>query len=240
MEEILDLKKLSQTDLNSLIQFLTQFVTEDRKLKFNSVLSNRLKNITVVLEDVFQSHNTSAILRTCDLLGVQKIHFIENKNRYKISGEVALGSEQWLSIERHPYDEENNNTNSCLNTLKNSGFKIVATSPHKNGFTPYNLPIDAPIALVLGTEKNGISEEVKSCADYFLQIPMYGFTESFNVSVSAGVCLYPICERIRDSGIDFGFKELEKLQIEINWLLSSIPKSNLLLKEFKKNNKFVN
>ena len=233
MEKNRMIENFSLTEINALLDFLIPFITEERKNKFDSVIHNRLKSVNVVLEDVYQSHNTSAILRTCDLVGIQDIHFIENKNHYKIAEDVALGASQWLSIKRH------SSTEQCLADLKKKGYKIVATSPHESGFTPLNLPIDYPITIVLGTEKNGISPIVKHHADYFLKIPMYGFTESYNVSVSAGICLHQLTERMRLSNTEFSFGDLEKKKIYVNWLLESIPKSEILVKEFKKNNKFA-
>lgn len=221
---------MSEQHIHDLIPYLEGFITDKRKHRLQQVLSQRSGHMRIVLENVFQAHNTSAVLRSCDCFGVQHVHFIENNNALKISEDVALGSSNWLSIHRHKTAE--NNTQEALSTLKKEGYRIVATSPHKNDFTLNELPVEQKFALVFGTELEGISEEVVKAADAFVRIPMYGFTESFNISVSAAICMYELSRRIRETVPDYQLSEEEKTSVYFEWLKNTVQKSDALIQDF--------
>src|SRR4051812_16196545 len=159
-----------------LTEYLLTFVSEKRKQRFDEVLKNRTGHLRIVLENIFQAHNASAVLRSCEAFGIQYVHFIENRNRMRISDDVAMGSSNWLTVKRH--NEQDNNTRQALQELKDQGYRIVVTTPHKNDVTIDKLPVDKKLALVFGTELDGVSEEVMSMADEYVKIPMLGFTES--------------------------------------------------------------
>lgn len=216
-----------------LIAYLSQFLSETRKARFDQVIEQRSNYLRIVLEDVYQAHNASAVLRSCDGFGIQYVDFIENRNTYKVSEDVAMGAGNWLSIKRHN-TEGANNTLNCLTGLKQQGYTIVATTPHKDDFDIYDLPVDNKIALVFGTEIDGITPEVKKMADRFVKIPMYGFTESFNISVCAALCMYELTKRIREQNIKFQLGEEEKTDVYLDWLKTSISKSNLIVDEYYK------
>ncbi|MFO0322718.1 MAG: TrmH family RNA methyltransferase [Bacteroidota bacterium] len=213
-----------------LTNYLEGFVSSRRRERLKEVLDERTNHLTIVLEDVYQSHNFSAVLRSADIFGIQHIHFIENRNKYKISEDVSMGSTQWLSL--HRYQKFENNTIECLNQLKNKGYRIVATTPHEKSVTINRLPIEKPLALIFGTELTGISEDVKNMADEFVSIPMYGFTESFNISVSAALCMHELSTKIRAQLKNYQLSEAEKKEIYLNWLKVSIKKDELVIKEF--------
>ncbi len=213
-----------------LSEYLSTFISDKRKARLHEVLAQRSGHLRIVLENVYQAHNASAVMRSCDCFGIQYVHYIEHSNRLKISDDVAMGSSNWLSIQRH--SESENNTLEALTLLKQKGYKIVATTPHKNDCTIDKLPVDEKIALVFGTEIEGISEEVFKHADSFVKIPMYGFTESFNISVSAALCMYELTKRIRETVPDYLLTEQEKLDIFFDWLCSSIDKSEALIKNY--------
>jgi tRNA (guanosine-2'-O-)-methyltransferase len=219
-------------DNEELINYLEGFISENRKQRFEEVLQNRTNHLCIVLENIFQAHNASAVLRSCDCFGVQRVHFIENKNSMRISDEVAMGSSSWLNIQRHKADESSHNTKDTLNELKKQGYRIVVTSPHKNGYTPSNLPLDQKIALVFGTEQEGLTEEALACADDFLTVPMFGFTESFNISVCAALCMYDITARIRATVKDWKIEEPERSEIRLSWLKASIDHSEAIIKDY--------
>jgi tRNA (guanosine-2'-O-)-methyltransferase len=221
------MKHVSQKEL---IAHLKNFISEKRAQRFDEVIAQRTDHIRVVLENIYQAHNASAVLRSCDCFGIQNVHFIENKNTMKLSDDVAMGSSNWLSIHRHKTE----NTTSTLQALKNEGYKIVATTPHAKSFTIDNLPIDNKLALVFGTEIEGISADVEAVADYFVKIPMYGFTESFNISVSAALFLYELNKRLRKSEINFLMDESQKEEIYFNWLKRSIEKSEGIIERYLK------
>lgn len=216
-----------------LIEYLKQFVSEDRLSRFDEILDERTRHITVVLEDIYQAHNASAVLRSCDCFGIQDVHFIESKNRYKISTDVDMGASQWLTINRKE-SPEGKNTISYLNELKSKGYKIVATTPHEKDCTLDQLDITQKTALVFGTEIDGITDAVREAADEFVRIPMYGFTESFNISVSAALCLYELSTRMRSNkDIQYKLSDEEREELWLKWLGNSIKKCDLIIKDWE-------
>lgn len=221
---------MEQAQKIELINYLTGFISDSRKKRFDEVISQRTDHLRIVLEDVYQGHNASAILRSCDCFGVQNIHYIEKRNNIKISADVDMGSSKWLNIHKHRGTE--NNTLNAITELKSKGYRIVATTPHKNDCTIDKLPVDKKLALVFGTEIEGISDTVFEHADEFVKIPMYGFTESFNVSVCAALCMYELTTRIRESVNNYLLTEDEKIDIYFDWLVNSIDSSVGLIENF--------
>jgi tRNA (guanosine-2'-O-)-methyltransferase len=213
-----------------LLDYLETMITEQRKEKFGEVLRNRTRFITIVLEDIFQPHNASAVLRTCDCFGIQDVHIIENRNRYEVNPDVALGSSKWLTL--HKYNKAENNTAECLSRLKEEGYRIIATTPHKDDFTPQTLPIGSKFALVFGTELEGLTETAISMADGFVRIPMFGFTESLNISVSAAILLYALTGRVREQVTGWQMAGGETLDVRLAWALNSIRRSGIIASEF--------
>lgn len=198
------------------LDFLYQFITDDRKERFEQVLQNRTRHLTVVLEDIFQPHNASAVLRSCDLTGVQDVHIIENNFMFDINPDVVMGSTKWLDI--HRYNEEEFNTPAVIEQLKSKGYQIVATCPHRDDYTPETLPLDRPVALFFGTEKTGLTDYVLDHADQYVRIPMVGFTESFNISVSAALLVYTLTRRLREqTDLDWHLSEEEKNEVRLEW-----------------------
>ncbi len=196
--------------------YLEGFITENRKLKFNKVLENRTKHFCIAVEDVYQLHNTSAVMRSCEVFGIQNLHMIEQKFSKTIDKEIALGAEKWVDIYRHT------STENCLESLKKQGYQIVATSPHADAHTLDNFDITKPSAIFFGTEKNGLSQEIMDQADAFIKIPMYGFTESLNISVSAALVINSITNKLRTSALDWKLSEEDLLAKKIDWMRKSI------------------
>ncbi len=218
-----------------LYDFIAQFITDEKKIKFQRILEMRTKHLTVIIEDVYQSQNASAVLRTCDCFGIQDVHIIENKNEFNFCKDVELGSSKWLNIKR--YNQHEHNTLVAFENLRRKGYRIVATSPHKNDQEMEALPVDRKLALVFGTELNGLSQIAMDNADEFVKIPMHGFTESFNISVSAGIFLANLSARIRKSEINWKLTEEEKVEVILNWAMSVVKNPEYLVKEFLKKNK---
>jgi len=220
------IENLNATQKQALLEYLKTFVSDERLKRFDEVLAERISHMHIVLEDIYQEHNASAVLRSVDCFGIQNVHFIETRNFYKVSDDVALGASQWLNIHRHK------NTKETLSELKSQGFKIVATTPHKNDKTIYDFDVTQKFALVFGTEKEGISQDIFDMADEFVKIPMYGFTESFNISVCAAMCMNEFSNKIRKEIINPYLAEEEKQTIYIEWLKKSIKKCDLIIKDF--------
>jgi tRNA (guanosine-2'-O-)-methyltransferase len=213
-----------------LLEYLETMITDNRKEKFSEILLNRTRFITIVLEDIFQPHNASAVLRTCDCFGIQDVHIIENRNRYEVNPDVALGSSKWLSLFK--YNQAENNTATCLDRLKEQGYRIIATTPHTDDFTPQTLPIDSKFALVFGTELEGLSETVTGMADSFIRIPMVGFTESLNISVSAAIFLHALTGRLRQRDTGWQLTEQELLDVRLEWAMNTIKRPGIVASEF--------
>ncbi len=217
---------------NKLYEFLFSLLTEERKTLFEKVIDNRTKHLTIVLENIYQPHNASAVLRSCDLTGVQDIHIIENNNEYTPNPEVAMGSAKWLNL--YKYQHKTDNTLKTINFLKQKGYKIIATTPHKESFSPSELPIDEKTALLFGTELTGLSDVALENADEFVKIPQFGFTESYNISVSVALMLYTLVNRLHASNINWKLSEEEKYIIKFEWARRSIKRSEIIEKDFLK------
>jgi tRNA (guanosine-2'-O-)-methyltransferase len=214
-----------------LYNFLSPHITEKRLSLFNRIIENRTKYLTVVLEDIFQPQNASAVLRSCDCFGIQDVHIIENRNEFEVDTEVSLGSSKWLSLNK--YNQEENNSLAAIKRLKKDGYRIVATTPHLNDqeLPDFDLSL-GKTALVFGTELQGISDTILNEADEFLKIPMFGFTESFNISVSAAIVLHHLTDKLRRSEIDWKLTEEEKIEKKIEWIRSTLKKSELIETRF--------
>jgi len=216
---------------NRFIAFLGQYVTENKKRKFEEVLKQRTRHITVVLEDVFQPQNVSAVVRSCDCFGIQDLHVIENQNKYKLNPRVVMGAAKWINIRK--YNASDFNTPDCYRYLRQKGYKIYATNPGKS-----NLDLDKfevgedKIALVFGTELTGLSDYALEHADGQLKIPMYGFTESLNISASAAMSMYDLVHKLRKSSINWELTEEDKREVRLDWYRKLIKGVDILYKEF--------
>jgi tRNA (guanosine-2'-O-)-methyltransferase len=213
-----------------LVEYLSGFATENRLKRFEDVLQHRTRHLTVVLEDIYQPHNAAAVLRSCDCFGIQDVHVIENQNKFEANPDVELGSAKWITMHKH--NQKENNTADCIASLKKNGYRIVVTSPHKNDCTIQELDITQKTALFFGTEMRGATPVAFEQADAFVKIPMVGFTESLNISVSAAVTLYTLSTRLKASSVNWRLSQQEELDIRLQWLKNSIPKAELLEKEF--------
>lgn len=194
---------------------LSAFVSDNKRALFDRLAPQRTRHITVVLEDIYQAHNASAVVRTADLLGIQDMHIIENRNKYTVNPDVTLGSSKWVDM--HRYREATGNTLRCVRKLKEQGYRIVVTSPHAPEVTPATIALDRPMAFCFGTELTGASEELIANADMQLRIPMYGFTESYNISVSAAIVLYTVMERLRNSTVPWQLPHEQLLDLKLAW-----------------------
>lgn len=209
-----------------LLEYLENFLTDRRKDLFEKVIANRTNFFTVATQDVYQLHNTSAVIRSCDVFGIQNIHVVEEVNLKKIDREIAMGAQKWVDINRYTSTEQ------CISGLRKHGYKIVATSPHR-GTLLQDFDISQPAAFFFGTETKGLSEEVLEEADEFLQIPMVGFTESLNISVSAAIILQDVTARLRRSGLQWQLSKEEQLTKKIDWAKKNLKNSAEILERFK-------
>jgi len=203
-----------------LLTYLEGYLTEKRKTLFQKVLNDRTRHFTIVLEDIFQQHNASAVVRTCDIFGIQDLHVIENKYVNKVSRHVAKGSQKWLTF--HRYRKDTNNTEACITSLKEKGYQIIATTPHNDSCVLQDFDITKKSAFVFGVEKEGVSNEIMQQADGYLKIPMVGFTESLNISVAAAIILQDVSSKLRSSDILWKLSKQEKDTLYLEWVEKTI------------------
>lgn len=222
--------KLTYEQKTGLYDFLAGFITDNRKQRFDEIAAFRTRHLTVVLEDIYQSHNASAVLRSCDCFGIQDVHIIENANTYNVNPDVALGSSKWLPLFK--YNQKENNTTDCISYLKKKGYTVLAALPHNNDSLIDNVDISKKTAIMFGTEKNGLTEEAINSADGFVKIPMYGFTESFNISVSVAIALYSLSQRLRNSNIHWQLDKNEIIDMKIEWVKNTIQDAISLEKKY--------
>lgn len=217
-----------------LLTYLSGYLTPQRQDLFNKVLEMRTRYLTVVLEDIYQPQNASAVLRTCDCFGLQDVHIIENRNTFEVNREVSLGSSKWLSLKK--YNEKEQNSLQAIKYLKAQGYRIVATTPHTNDQQLHDFDVSkGKAALVFGSELPGITNRIMNEADEFLKIPMYGFTESFNISVSAAIILHHLTLKMRqDERINWQLSDTEKDEIKLEWIRKTIKRSELIEQRFLK------
>ena len=198
------------------LEFLENILTDNRKERFLNVLKNRTNHFTIAVEDIFQMHNTSAVMRSCEVFGIQELNVIEQRYGKSIDKEIAMGAQKWVDI--NAFDS----ISGCVDSLKAKGYQIIATTPHENDCLMDDFDISKPSALFFGTERDGLSEEILQKADGFLKIPMVGFTESLNISVSAAIIIQNLMNRLRNSDINWQLSEEDILEKRLQWARSSI------------------
>src|SRR5690554_6917931 len=213
-----------------LLQALYQIITPEKVEKFERIAAERTRYITIAVENIFQEHNASAVIRSCDCFGIQDVHIIEKNNRFTLNRDIALGAGQWIN--HYHYTDPLFPTSKCIQELKNQGYKIAATTPHTDAFTINDVPIDRPLAILFGTEQTGLSEKALEMADYYVKIPMVGFTESFNISVSAALTINAIRTRLEQQN-DFEWKlnKEEQTTLKIEWCKRIIKNPDLVIKD---------
>lgn len=208
---------------------LVPFMSAERMHRFEQVLEERTRHMTVVLENVFQSRNASAVMRSCDGFGLQDVHLIEDINPWVPNRGVSKGTNAWLTL--HRYRSSADPTAACLERLQRHGYKIAVTSPHVDGYDVTDLPIDSPVALVMGTEWEGVSDRMLKAADMHVAIPMHGFAESLNISVAAAVAIHEMNRRLRERPKDsWCLSDAEKRELRTKWAMASVRNATGILK----------
>lgn len=216
-----------------ILEYLENFISQERKQRFLDVLEVSTKYLTVAIEDVFQLHNTSAVIRSCESFGIQEAHVMEGRHGKRLDKDIAMGAQQWVDLRRY------RRTTDCIDTLKKQGYRIIATTPHDDSCLLNDFEIKGKTALFFGTEREGLSEQVMDSSDGFLKIPMVGFTESLNISVSAAILLQTLATKLRKTDLPWPLTETEKLEKRLDWTKKSIKSiDEILVRYNNKNNKF--
>jgi tRNA (guanosine-2'-O-)-methyltransferase len=214
-----------------LLEHLETFLSENRLKRFQHVLSGRTKHFTVATEDVYQLHNTSAVIRSCDVFGIQEVTIVEEKNSKRIDREIAMGAQKWVDLNRH------NTVKDALKSLKNEGYQIIATTPHTNDCELHDFDVTKKACFFFGRETEGLSQEVLDQADGFLKIPMVGFTESLNISVSAAIILQHVTTKLKKTDVNWQLTENETLEKRLDWCTKTIKSHEEIIERYYENNK---
>lgn len=209
-----------------LLAHLESFLTDKRRQRFDEVLSQRTKHFTVATEDVYQLHNTSAVMRSCEVFGIQELNVIEERNTKKIDREIALGAQKWVDLKRYK------SVKNCITELRKNGYQIVATTPHLNNALLADFDVTQKSCIFFGRETEGLSNEVMEEADQFIKIPMVGFTESLNISVSAAIILQHLTSKLRQTDIIWNLTQEEKNQKKMDWIKKTIHSFDEIVERF--------
>ena len=209
-----------------LLEHLETYLTDTRRAKFNKVLSQRTKHFTVATEDVYQLHNTSAVIRSCDVFGIQEVNIVEERNSKRIDREIAMGAQKWVDLNRY------HTVKDCINDLKAKGYQIVATTPHANDCDLHDFDVTKKSCFFFGRETEGLSEDVLNAADCYLKIPMAGFTESLNISVSAAIILQHVTTKLKQTNINWQLTEAEILEKRLDWVRKTIKSYDTIVKHY--------
>jgi tRNA (guanosine-2'-O-)-methyltransferase len=215
----------------TLVEYFTQYVTAQRRARIDEVLQLRTRHLTIVLEDIYQPHNASAVLRSCDCFGLQDVHIIENRNAYRVSPDVDMGASKWLTLHRYNQTDADN-TERCVAALRTRGYRLLAASPHAEAANIADAELTSKTAVLFGTEELGLTPAATGAADGSVHVPMYGFTESFNISVCAALILSRLTQQLRDSGVEWELSNEEKQELRLIWLKQSIRRADELEKQF--------
>lgn len=209
-----------------LMHHLESYLTERRRERFINVLSQRTKHFTVAIEDVYQLHNTSAVIRSCDVFGIQELQVIEEQNSKRIDREIAMGAQKWVDVHRYETG------NACIDAMRAKGYRIIATTPHEDNCDLESFQIGQPACFFFGRETIGLSENILDQADEFLKIPMVGFTESLNVSVSAAIILQRLTYRLKQSDVNWQLTDDEIHEKRIDWCKKTIKSIDSVLSRY--------
>ena len=209
---------LSEEHINRL-NYLVEFLTTDRRHRLQEVVVRRTRHLTVVMEDLWDVHNISAVLRSCDAFGLQDAHVVQSYNKFSTTHKITRGADKWLTL--HPHTQAEPHA-ACISQLRASGYQIVATTLDPSAHTPATLPLEKPTAIVFGNEHSGVSQMMFDEADTTLTIPMYGFSESLNISAAAAICLSSLSDRLREETDQWKVSHKEISDLYFEWVRKSI------------------
>lgn len=187
---------------------MRQFKTEERLKRITETARARQYSLRVVLENIHDPHNVSAIFRTCDAVGIPKVSFLYTIEKFpKVSRVSSASASKWIEVEKF------NDTKECVKSLKDDGFIIYTSMLDKNAVSLYELDLTKKVAIIVGNEHRGVSEELRNLSDQSFYIPMRGMIESLNVSVANAVVLYE-AQRQRELKNMYAQSELSEEQLD--------------------------
>jgi tRNA (guanosine-2'-O-)-methyltransferase len=217
---------MEETEFSQLIEYLLSQISPRKRERMQEVVAQRTNHAVVLLEDLYQAHNMGAVLRSCELFGIQQVHAVQERHPFAVHPGVAKGAFQWLDVHQH------SDITAAIEGLKRQGYRIVATTPHTTACYLPDFKVDQKFVFMFGTEDVGLSPQALTLADEFVKIPTVGFTESFNISVSVAICLYAVTQAMQSQKVAWQLTEDERLAVLYSWLQRQLPHSSLLEKEW--------
>lgn len=215
-------------DYQKIFEYLKGFLTPARLEKIERQSAKSSDYILPIVEDIYQFRNAAAIVRSVEACGFHKVVALEQNNVFDPNLRVTKGADIWVEVEKMPRNI------TSLQTIRDRGYKIVAVSPERNATMLPDYQPKEPVALVFGTEWEGATDELLDFADETLAIPMYGFTQSFNVSVAAAICMYDLKQKLLTSNQDYLLNEEKRTKLKIRWATNSIPSGQEILDKYLK------
>ncbi len=222
-------KKSRKLSTSKQVEVLRPFVSEHKQELTERILEDRTRAITVVLEDIYHPQNASAVIRTCECFGIQDLFFIEDKHLNETSPRVVQGSDKWMTLRTYRKTDYINPTEQVLKDLKSRGYTLYGTSLGENSVDIDEVPLHEKCALVFGTELTGISQTVQEYSDYQVRLPMYGFTDSYNLSVSVALALQTIIKRFKQKYSHWSLSTEEKELLRLDWFKKVVNRAELIL-----------
>lgn len=221
--------------LDGRTEYLGSFLTDSRRAEIERVLAQRTRYLTIVLEDIYQPHNASAVLRSCECFGIQDVHIVEDRNAYTVSRDVVLGAAQWLDLIRYR-SLEGKSVRACCGELRSAGYRLVAALPSEESAVGEldRVSVGSPLAVFFGNEGEGLTAAVREEVAEHIRIPMFGFTKSFNISVSAALILRELTRRMRSSPVPWQLSDEEKQSLRLKWYRRMVKGSDLLEQRYLK------
>ena len=205
------------------IDTLRTLLTEERSEQLDVVLARRLCGVTALLEDVYKAQNMSACIRTLEAFGIQNVHVVEGEEPFVVSRKTTQGCHKWVDIHRHV------DAQSAVRALKAQGYRVLATSLNATK-TLGEMDFLEPTALCFGNEKDGITDELIGLADDHFRIPMYGFTQSFNLSVAVAICMMQATAMRRQSvGSESDLTPEQAAQLRERWVQLGLKDSERII-----------
>jgi tRNA (guanosine-2'-O-)-methyltransferase len=210
------------------IAFLEQHISAHRLAKVRQVLAQRTRHLTVVLENLYHPENGNAVMRSVECFGLQEMQVIQEKYDWKYSLKIARGAAKWAEL--NAYDAQNGGAAACYAHLRSRGYQLVATDPQPGSCTAQNLDLSKPVALIFGTESTGVDPQTLAMADARIHIPMVGFTESFNISVSAGILLAQLRQRLEQEVVGWALEQEDAEAVYEDWLMKSVRHAEAMVR----------
>ncbi len=209
---------------------LLSLVSERRRALFEKALAGRTRHLCAVIENVEDGHNTSAVIRSCECLGIQDVHVISEEG-FRASRKILIGAGKWVDIHKYPGSGEGH-AEHCVENLRSRGYRIVVTLPRPGATPVQELRVDRPLAICFGHERTGISQKLQSLADEAVTIPMYGFSESFNISVAAAIIFHTLTRKLHEGDVPWQLPDAEKKLLRLQWALRSVKRPGMLMRSF--------